>query len=123
MPHRISTLFLFGAVVVAVTSNSAAGGAFAQNRSENTLRTYQLRVGSASAGGAVRVRGAVWVDGSVRQVQVVDQETPFELTVLADIVNGIFQADQDGAIQVELVDLATGQRRLQGTGRSIVVAQ
>src|SRR5215475_729632 len=91
-------------------------------QTDNTLRTYRVRIDSASAGSQVRVKGALWVDGAARHVEIVDQTTPYQLTVTGNIVNGIFEAQSNAQIRVELVDVASGQPRLQKTGVSVVLA-
>jgi hypothetical protein len=107
-------------VVLATTSSAHA---VASPQGENTLRTFQLRVESATPGRAIRVRGALWVDGSARRVEIVDQATPYQLTAVGNIVNGIFEAEQNAQIRVDLLDVTTGRQRLQGTGATVVLAQ
>lgn len=90
---------------------------------QNTLRTYRLTINSPAASGTVRVRGALWVDGSTRQVRIIEQDTPFELTAFGNIVNGIFETTAGAQIRVELVDVASSQRRLVATSQSVILGQ
>ena len=117
------TSALLASIALPVVLTTSSAHAVASPQGENTLRTFQLRVESATPGRAVHVRGALWVDGSARRVEIVDQTTPYQLTAVGNIVNGIFEAEPNTQIRVDLLDVTTRQQRLQRTAETVVLAQ
>lgn len=122
MLRLTSALLASIALAVALATMSSAR-AIASPQGENPLRTFQLRVESATPGRAIRVRGALWVDGSARRVEIIDQATPYEVTVVGNIVNGIFEAERNGQNRVDLLDVTSGRHSLQKTAETVVLAQ
>jgi len=120
--RRMTITALSSLVLVALLAVVLCAQTVRPRQTDNTLRTYRVRVNSALAGSQVRVKGALWVDGAARRVEIVDQMTPYDITLIGNIVNGIFEAQSNAQIGVELVDVESGQRRLQKTGVSVVLA-
>jgi hypothetical protein len=120
---RMTTALLISIALPIAFATASSAHAGASPQGENTLRTFRLRVESATTGRAIRVRGALWVDGSARRVEIIDQTTPYQLTVVGNIVNGIFEAEHNAEIRVDLTDVTTGRQRLERTGETVVLAQ
>jgi len=120
---RLTSALLASIALPVVLATTSSAHAVVSPQGENTLRTFQLRVESATPGRAIRVRGALWVGGSARRVEIVDQATPYQLTAIGNIVNGIFEAEQNAQIRVDLLDVTTGRQRLQRTAETVVLAQ
>jgi hypothetical protein len=120
---RLTSALLASIALPVVLATTSRAHAVASPQGENTLRTFRLRVESATPGRAIRVRGALWVDGSARRVEIVDQATPYQLTAVGNIVNGIFEAEQNAQIRVDLLDVTTGRNRLQRTAETVILAQ
>lgn len=118
------TSALLISIALLITFAAASGAhAGASPQDENTLKTFRLRVESATPGRTIRVRGALWVDGSARRIEIIDQTTPYQLTVVGNIVNGIFEAEHNAQMRVDLLDVTTGRQRLGRTGETVVLAQ
>jgi hypothetical protein len=91
--------------------------------SSNTLRKFGLRIYAADPREQVRVRGAVWTDGSSTEVLIVDQHTPFDLITFGNVINGIFRGEGQKPIRVEVKDESTGMVSVSAMGSAIVVGQ
>ena len=90
--------------------------------SQNPQRHFRLTVSSANDV-SLRVRGAVWMDGTNTNVTIVDQQTPFDLETLGTVVNGILKVDGSDRIRVQVTDEATGAQTLSAEGHAIIVGQ
>ena len=110
------------AVIIGVSALPSSSSLAAQT-SSNTLRRFGLRVYAADPREQVRVRGAVWTDGSSTEVVIVDQQTPLDLTTFGNVVNGIFRGEGQKPIRVEVKDESTGAMSVSAMGSAIVVGQ
>jgi len=108
------------AVVLSAAGFQSSSAQTSQN--QNTLRNFRLSV-NAVAGNDIRVRGAVWTDGSTTNVMIVDQQTPFEFDTFGSVIDGILSVDGREAIRVQVMDEATGRITLAAVGNAIVVGQ
>jgi hypothetical protein len=88
----------------------------------NAQKHFRLQITSAT-GASIRVRGAVWMDGTNTNVTVVDQQTPFDLETTGTVVNGIFKVDARDPMRVAVTDEGTGVQTLSAEGHAIIVGQ
>jgi type II secretory pathway pseudopilin PulG len=90
--------------------------------SQNAQRQFRLQINAAN-GASIRVRGAVWMDGTITNVTVVDQQTPFDMETLGTVANGILKVDGRDPVRVQVTDEATGTQTLSAEGHAIIVGQ
>jgi len=109
------------AVILVVAPTLSFRFASAQT-SQSPQKHFRLQIRSTN-GVSIRVRGAVWMDGTNTNVTVVDQQTPFDMETLGTVVNGILKVDGRDPIHVQVTDEATGTQTLSADGHAIIVGQ
>ena len=112
---------LVAAVVVVLLCGGVA--ALARAAAEPRPVDYVLRVTSSVPGTEVKFDAAILFKPADAPLQTFTRKTPYELHASGLAASGMFRAQGDVAIQVELVGTRAGkqQSRSTATGRAVVV--
>ena len=113
--------FLAAAVVVVLLCGGAV--ALAQAQAGPRPVDYVLRVTSSVPGTEVKFDAAILFRPADAPLQTFTRKTPYELRASGLAVSGMFRAQGDVAIQVELLGTQGGKEKSRSTakGRAVVV--